>query len=324
MKISIIIPVYNVALYLKDCLDSIVKQGDSLIEVFLINDGSTDTSEIICNEYASKYEYITLINQANAGQSSARNTGLKRATGDYTWFVDSDDWIAKDSLKILREHLTNSDLDMFAFCFQNSIDGTIVDSELNCYETIAACSPNDFLKTTKYFFTSPWLRVFKTSFLKQNNITFVEEIFHEDDFFNYQSMNAAQKIQKIPEVLYYYRILANSNMRTLSYDVILKRINSLFFIIENLKTFTNLDKDYLEKRKIAYANYITDTAEKYCKSNVGFGLKLKLITALKKKLPKVAVTSQDYKKSKAIWLQKKLYNMGAFSYCSYFTLLKKG
>lgn len=324
MKISIIIPVYNVALYLRDCLDSIVNQNDSLVEVFLINDGSTDDSEFICQEYVSKYNYITLINQKNAGQSSARNAGLKKATGDYVWFVDSDDWIAKDSIRILREHLTNSDLDMFAFCFQNSIDGTIVDSELNCYETIAACSPNDFLKTTKYFFTSPWLRVFKNSFLKQNNITFVEEIFHEDDFFNYQSLNAAKKIQKIPDVLYYYRILANSNMRTLSYDVILKRINSLFFIIENLKTFKNLYKDYLEKRKVAYSNYITGTAEKYCKSNVGFKLKLKLITELKKKLPRVEVSNEDYKKSKAIWLQKKLYNSSTFFYCSYLTLLKKG
>lgn len=322
MKISIIIPVYNVAPYLKDCLDSIVNQGDPMIEVFLINDGSTDDSESICNDYVAGYHYITLINQANSGQSAARNAGLKYATGDYIWFVDSDDWLAHDSLKVLRSHLAQSDVDLFAFCFQNSIDGVLSDSEWNHYETIAICSPNEFLATTKYFFTSPWLRVFKSTFLKAHGITFVESIFHEDDFFNYQSLNVAQKIQKIPDVLYYYRILPNSNMRTLSYDVILKRINSLFFIIEHLPTFQNLDRQYLEKRKIAYSNYITATAEKYCKSDVAFALKLKLIKALKKKLPQVVVTNKDFKQSKAIWLQKQLYNLGTYFYCSYLTLVK--
>lgn len=322
MKISIIIPVYNVALYLNECLDSILNQGDSSIEIFLINDGSTDNSESICNEYVSKYDFITLINQPNSGQSAARNAGLKRATGDYIWFIDSDDWITQDSLKVLRNHLTQSDVDMFAFCFKNSIDGVASDSEWNHYETIATCSPIEFLATTKYFFTSPWLRVFKSTFLKQNNITFVETIFHEDDFFNYQSLNVAQKIQKIPDVLYYYRILPNSNMRTLNYDVILKRINSLFFIIDNLKTFQNLDVNYLEKRKIAYFNYITATAEKYCKSNVDFALKIRLIKELKKKLPKVIVTTQDYKISKSTWLKKQLYNFGTYYYCSYLTIVK--
>jgi glycosyltransferase involved in cell wall biosynthesis len=322
MKISIIIPVYNVAPYLRECLDSIVNQGDTLIEVFLINDGSTDDSESICEEYIASYEYFTLINQANSGQSAARNAGLKRATGDYIWFVDSDDWLAKDSFKVLRSHLAQSDVDLFAFCFQNSIDGVISDSEWNHYETISTCSPNEFLATTKYFFTSPWLRVFKSTFLKANGITFVESIFHEDDYFNYQSLNVAQKIQKIPDVLYHYRILPESNMRTLSYDVILKRINSLFFIIDHLSNFHNLDRAYLVTRKKAYYNYITATAEKYCKSHVSFALKLKLIKELKKSLPQVVVTKDDFKQSKAIWLQKQLYNLGTYFYCSYLTLVK--
>jgi glycosyltransferase involved in cell wall biosynthesis len=321
MKISIIIPVYNVALYLKECLDSIVNQNNSAIELILINDGSTDNSLAICHEYSSKYDFIILINQINSGQSAARNAGLKIATGSYIWFVDSDDWIAKDAIKTLDNYLSNSDVDLFSFSFENSIDNEIKQSGYNHYETISECEPNVFLNATNYFFTSPWVRVFRREFLENNSLKFKEGIVHEDDYFNYQCMNFAKKVQKIPDVFYFYRIRENSTTTSLSYDVILKRINSLFFIIENLRQFSNLDSTYIEKRIVAYKNFIIAIAENYCKSKASFGQKVALISQVKSKIPKIAVSNEDYKNSKKVWLKKKMYNIGVYFYCSYLELI---
>ncbi len=100
-KLSIIVPVYNVELYLPICLDSLINQTLEEIEIILVNDGSTDNSLSIINDYASKYSNIKIINKENGGLSDARNAGLKEAKGEYLAFVDSDDWIKKDMLKDL-------------------------------------------------------------------------------------------------------------------------------------------------------------------------------------------------------------------------------
>ena len=96
MLISIIVPVYNVEPYLNKCLDSIVNQTYKKLEIILIDDGSTDNSGLICDEYASKDNRIIVVHQKNKGLSAARNVGLNIAKGDYIAFVDSDDFIEKD------------------------------------------------------------------------------------------------------------------------------------------------------------------------------------------------------------------------------------
>lgn len=100
-KISIIVPVYNVEKYLKVCLDSIKNQTYNNFEVIMINDGSTDKSKKICEEYTKDARFI-LINQNNQGLSGARNTGLKNITGEYVLFIDSDDWIEKNCFDLLK------------------------------------------------------------------------------------------------------------------------------------------------------------------------------------------------------------------------------
>jgi glycosyltransferase involved in cell wall biosynthesis len=322
MKLSIIIPVYNVELYLKECLDSIIDQNNSTIELILVNDGSTDKSMDICLEYSSKYDFIRVINQPNSGQSIARNTGLKSSKGTHIWFVDSDDFIAKDSLKIIYEYLQHSDVDLFSFSFENYIDKKIVPSHLNHFEIIEPCNPNDFLNKTNYFFTSPWVRIFKREFLQHHSITFIEGMVHEDDFFNYQCMNYAKKVQKIPDVLYFYRIRENSTTTSLQYDIILKRINSLFFVIKNLRKFTNLNSNYIEQRILAYHNFIIAIAENYCLSKANIFQKIKLISLVKDKIPKVTVGKEEYQNSKSIWLKKKMYNTNTYFYFVYLQILK--
>ena len=97
--ISLIIPVYNVEPYLSSCLDSIINQSYQHLEIILVNDGSTDGSRFLCEQYKQKDSRIILINQKNQGLSSARNTGINSATGKYLSFIDSDDEVKKDYVK---------------------------------------------------------------------------------------------------------------------------------------------------------------------------------------------------------------------------------
>ena len=102
-KISVIVPVYNVEKFIKRCLDSIINQTMRDLEIILVNDGSTDNSGKICDEYAQLDNRITVIHKENGGLSSARNTGLDVATGEWIAFVDSDDYIEKNMYEVLYE-----------------------------------------------------------------------------------------------------------------------------------------------------------------------------------------------------------------------------
>lgn len=119
MKLSIIVPVYNVEQYVRKCILSIINQDDDLfktIELVIVNDGTKDKSVEQIEDLVEKYDNIILINQKNAGLSVARNNGMNVAKGDYVWFVDSDDWISSDAIKVLQPYLDNkNDLVPFAY-----------------------------------------------------------------------------------------------------------------------------------------------------------------------------------------------------------------
>lgn len=119
--ISILVPVYNVEKYLPQCLESIIKQTYKDLEIILVDDGSTDKSGEICDEYAQKDLRIRVIHQQNKGRSMARNTGIKASTGEYVLFVDSDDWIEKDMVEYLFEIVKNTGAQI-ALCGYNNID----------------------------------------------------------------------------------------------------------------------------------------------------------------------------------------------------------
>ena len=112
--ISIIVPIYNVEEYLRECLDSIQKQTYTNFECIMINDGSTDNSGGICQEYAQKDNRIVYIEKENGGQAEARNMGLDRMTGSYVTFVDSDDWVEKTYIEELYDKLITYHADIVA------------------------------------------------------------------------------------------------------------------------------------------------------------------------------------------------------------------
>ena len=117
--ISIIVPVYNTAPYLPQCLDSLVNQTYRDIEIICVNDGSTDNSPDILKAYAERDSRILVIHQENLGLSGARNKGLESARGEWVMFVDSDDWIGTDCCKTLLSHTTNKRMSVFSLTFVN-------------------------------------------------------------------------------------------------------------------------------------------------------------------------------------------------------------
>lgn len=179
MKLSIIIPIYNVERYLSKCIDSCVQQNvdyDSY-EIILVNDGSTDGSLKIAEKYCSQYPNVKLINQSNQGLSMARNNGLKIAIGDYVWFVDSDDWIEPTSLEKLAPLM----------------DGCDVISQRKYYKKYPnrdeIVSFEDKVSTGKELTTCPYpvgapFYVYKASFLRDLGFGFRSGIYHEDTLFS--------------------------------------------------------------------------------------------------------------------------------------------
>lgn len=111
MKLSVVVPVYNVEKYLSICIDSIINQSTKVYEVILVDDGSTDTSGTICDSYAEKYDYIKVIHKKNAGLGMARNTGLEKVTGDFVTFVDSDDYWDIDYVESIMAQIKETGCD---------------------------------------------------------------------------------------------------------------------------------------------------------------------------------------------------------------------
>lgn len=212
MKISFIVPVYNVEAYLRECIESIINQTYDNIEIIAVNDGSTDGSLKILHEYSQKDIRISVISQKNKGLSEARNTGLKHVTGDYILFVDSDDYIATDTAQIIYEAATyantNIPVDIISF---SRCSFTNQQSE---YEILSS-DDSITLRTGKELFinqiTEGYLRgsvsnkSYRTSFIFENKMEFIPNIRYEDLSFTVKSLLSAKNTISIKNTLYYYR-----------------------------------------------------------------------------------------------------------------------
>ncbi len=221
VKISIIVPVYNTEPYLGQCLDSIINQTLEDIEVICVNDGSTDNSLSVLEEYASKDNRIRIINQENKGQGFARNNGLKNVNGEYVLFVDSDDWIEINTCEALYKKANELDLDMLFFCatryFENegkyeydywdynysSLNGKFW-NKIFTYKEV----PNIFKVAV-----SACLKLYNTDFLKKSDVHFPNNFF-EDNYFFYSLFLKAEKLS-IVENQFYNRRIRNSSITQL-------------------------------------------------------------------------------------------------------------
>lgn len=213
-KLSIIIPAFNVEKYLGDALDSCVNQTLNDIEIIVVNDGSTDSTDLIIYDYMKRYSQIKTIKTKNQGLSLARNQGLEIASGEYVYFLDGDDWIEENCMKACCSKLDKYQLDFVTFDFTEETEGNIVKVK-QCLDDGYIYSGEEFslvyIKTGSIT-PSVWKNVYRRDFIDKNGVRFIPNIYFEDVLFNYETIKNAKRIGYISEYFYHYRIRKNSIM----------------------------------------------------------------------------------------------------------------
>lgn len=280
IKVSVIVPVYNVEKYLSRCIESLIGQTFNDIEIILINDGSTDKSLNIINKYRAKDKRIKLINNENRGVSYSRNIGIKESVGEYIMFVDSDDWIDKDTIDKMYKKAIKNDYDLIMCSYVReffsgskcknitkeveiiyekfSINNNLLRRLIGPIENELANPENlDSLGTV-------WGKLYKAETIKKNNIKFIdlEKIGSaEDVLFNIYLFNEINKAIFINEAMYHYW-KGNSNSVTSKYNSKLREQRQVFFkYIEDFIRKNQMNEIYYE----ALNNRI-------CLSILGYGL----------------------------------------------------
>lgn len=215
--LSIILPIYNVKNYLERCYESIILQNYDDFEILLVDDGSNDGSSDLCDLLSMKDSRVKVIHKENGGLSAARNEGLKYAQGEYIYWIDSDDWIVKNSLKIIVEKLKKNNPDILKFNYYRHINGCLEKHnslKSGYYEKPSIVDnllKSAVIDVSAFGFTA-WSHIYKTSFLRENKLEFVSEriIGSEDFLFNFQAYMCANKIEVLDEPLYYYDLREGS------------------------------------------------------------------------------------------------------------------
>lgn len=286
MKVSIIIPAYNVENYIDKCLNSLVKQSLKDIEIIVVNDGSTDGTQKVIDKYAKKYSNVISLEKENGGVSEARNLGLKKATGEYIGFLDSDDWIDKDMYKKMYQKAISEDFDIVA------CDTEAIFPEKKQY--ISSNIKNDFVSNKELMidaYAVIWNKIYKKDLIK--GITFKKGMnFCEDVEFLYMVYSKAKKIGVIKEPLHNY--LQREGSLTYVYDKKLyKLIEAMDDIIEYYKKNEIFD-EYKEELEYSYVRYLYAT---FIKRMAKTKNKLEFNKAVNTVLEKVKKEFPNYKKN---------------------------
>ncbi|MCM1339130.1 MAG: glycosyltransferase [Muribaculaceae bacterium] len=218
-KVSVIIPVWNSEKYLKKCLDSVIAQTYKNLEIICVNDGSTDKSLDILNEYAQRDKRIIVVTQENAGVSAARNNGLSVATGDYAAFVDSDDWLEANCYELaIRTALKNPDVELVQWCANvvNSRNADKKEYKANVEWFSGAFRNKQILSVNvaKRMFYTTWASLFRMDIIKNLQLRFKNYKYCEDLLFVTMYLSQVSKIYFMPDKLYNY-VLAKDSATTM-------------------------------------------------------------------------------------------------------------
>lgn len=236
--ISVIIPVYNVEKYLCQCLDSVIKQTYKNLEIILVDDGSTDDSGKICDEYANIDKRIIVIHKNNAGLSAARNAGIDICKGDYISFVDSDDWIDLDMYEIFMSKITEHNADIvscgYVLEFANiKINYNLVNIIINGSNKIVQS-----LFYNKNFPNAVWGKVYSKNIFEK--LRFPIGRIYEDMLIKYDILKNSQKVVILKSTFYHYRQRSNSIMTDINIEKIKEKITACEIIIKKLKKENSL------------------------------------------------------------------------------------
>lgn len=240
MNISVIIPIYNVQEYLSQCLDSLYEQIDGSVEVILVNDGSTDNSQAICEEYAQKFPNTILVNKENGGLSDARNAGTTVAIGDYIYYLDSDDWLVPNAIKTLYDFARKNNCEVVQGGFYYAYDDHLLyDAKykkpfvLDRGEAMLQLIKNDYVKNFA------WGKLYKSEIVKRHQ--FPKGKYFEDSYWQHLVMNEVTYYGIVPTPLYYYRQRSSG----ISGEFSIKNLDLLKGYMERLLFIQEFYPDYL-------------------------------------------------------------------------------
>lgn len=300
-KISIIVPIYNVAHILPRCLDSIIHQTYSDFELLLINDGSTDQSGIICDDYAKKDNRIRTFHKQNTGVSATRNIGIQNAKGEWICFIDSDDVIEPNYLQTFITLLSKYNADLYTTsckiiykgqCSLYILEEKIFD-QTNIYKAI--------IYLRQYgLFGVPWNKLFKTSIIKNYHLHFDETISsYEDEIFVLQYLIHSKNICTSPEDTYIYYV-NNTNSLSKKYIEIHTHFR-IMDIIYNLGMQFSKEQEYICHLNSDYTRHLTESVYRLYGKNAHFTRKqrmsiIKLIKENANERGVITLLSQNLKK----------------------------
>lgn len=248
VKISVIVPVYNVEEYLEKCLNSLVNQTLKDIEIIVVNDGSPDNSQQIIDKYAKKYKNIKAYSKPNGGLSDARNFGIQKATGEYIIFIDSDDYVAPEMLEKMYKKAMDDKLDI------------VVCNSINVYpngvEVIVKSNNNYSEDTVKNYLLAPpmaVIRLYKKELF--DTIKFKKGIYYEDLELTPKLVKCTKNIGFIDEAFYYYLQRDGSIMKQKEFNA---KMLDIFTVLESNKK--DLEKQYKDEIEYMYISHLLRTA----------------------------------------------------------------
>jgi len=262
MKISVIIPVFNSKKYLEECVESIRKQSYSNIEILLVDDGSSDGSEKICDQYVERDERVKCIHQKNSGTSAARNAGMRSASGDYIMFMDNDDyWGDNTCIEMIVKQLTESKADVLLF---STIDywenkNKFIYPKKQCNRDMIVSKKREvaltYLIEKGLFYRAVWSKVIKRDVIYNNEIWFPEGMRNEDSEWTAHLMLCAEAYDWLETPFYVYRKghLGAQTSKPNTYKIVLdlKRI-----IVRYYKLLNNNEMQYTKDFHRACLSYL--------------------------------------------------------------------
>lgn len=249
-KVSIIVPVYGVEKYIDKCLDSLIKQSLKEIEIIVVNDGTKDNSQKIIDKYVKKYpDKIKSFIKENGGQGSARNYGLKKATGEYIGYVDSDDFIEKDMYEKLYNKAKENNYDIVVcgnYNVSEDYQNKSIDTFINNYSTD--------LENIFFGKMAVWNKIYKRDILIKNKLKFKEKVWYEDLAFTLKAIINSNTFAFINEPLYDYLVREGSTMNNSNVQRNLEILDAFDDILSYIKH--NKKEEYLSKIEFLAIDHI--------------------------------------------------------------------
>lgn len=214
ISVSVIVPIYNVEKYLRKCLDTIINQTQKNIEIICINDGSTDDSYKILEEYAKLDKRIVIINQENLGLSVARNVGISKSHGEFIGFIDSDDWIDLNYFEALYNVAKKHNADIACCGFLRAYSASKFKKRMNIVSEAVFELANEKFRATdtprrSYVFN----KIYKREVIEKHKLQFPPGVYFEDTHFMVRALYFSKKLVTTPDTLYYYRVNRSSITR---------------------------------------------------------------------------------------------------------------